>query len=115
MDENKNLDFIETENSSDEEYVYCHKCGTKHSTIDSFCKNCGTPLKNIETSNDVVRCPNCGSTNVEFVTYQSSSNFDAGDACCGYLLCGPIGLLCGAKDKTEAKTVRKCKKCGQEF
>ena len=64
---------------------------------------------------DVVRCPKCGSKNVEFVTYQASSNFDKGDACCGYLMCGPIGLLCGAKDKTTAKTVRKCKKCGHEF
>ncbi len=70
-----------------------------------------TPIKN----DDIVCCPNCGSSQIEFVTYQASSNFDAGDACCGYFLCGPLGLLCGAKKKTEAKTVRKCKKCGKEF
>ncbi len=72
-------------------------------------------LDNKEQEEDVVRCPVCGSQNVELVTYQSSSNFDKKDACCGYLLCGPIGLLCGAKDKTEVRIVRKCKKCGKEF
>lgn len=115
MEENKGLDSAISENSAEGEPVFCHKCGTLHTTNDKFCKNCGTSLKNTEQEDDVVRCPKCGSKNVEFVTYQASSNFDKEDACCGYLLCGPIGLLCGAKDQTEARTVRKCKKCGEEF
>ncbi len=109
-----NNEIIETI-CTEGEPVYCHKCGTQHSTNDKYCKNCGASLKNYENEEDEVRCPNCGSKNIDFVTYQASSNFDKGDACCGYLLCGPIGLLCGAKDKTEARTVRKCKKCGKEF
>lgn len=95
--------------------IFCHRCGTKNLSSNKFCQKCGAKLHNDEDENDVIRCPKCGSKNVEFVTYQASSNFDAGDACCGYLLCGPIGLLCGAQDKTPAKTVRKCKKCGHEF
>lgn len=96
--------------------IFCYKCGTKNLSSNKFCQKCGAKLKNEDADeSDVIRCPNCGSKNVEFVTYQASSNFDAGDACCGYMLCGPIGLLCGAQDKTPAKTVRKCKKCGHEF
>ncbi len=115
MEENKGLDNAISENCEEGEAVFCHKCGTLHTANDKFCKNCGASLKNSEQEDDVVRCPKCGSKNVEFVTYQASSNFDKEDACCGYLLCGPIGLLCGAKDQTEARTVRKCKKCGEEF
>ena len=114
MEEDKNLVVIEPEKKSEEEVVYCHKCGTKHLSADSFCSNCGEPLKQFEEE-DVIRCPKCGSKNIEFVTYQASSGFDKNDACCGYLLCGPIGLLCGAEDKKEAKTVRKCKNCCHEF
>ncbi len=111
MEENNVLENLENDN---EEYVFCNKCGTKHLATDSFCRNCGNPLRS-DAEEDVVRCPQCGSKDISFVTYQASSNFDTGDACCGYLLCGPIGLLFGAKEKTEAKTVRKCKKCGCEF
>ena len=108
--ENTSIDVV-----NEEEYVFCHRCGTKHSINENYCKNCGETLKNLEKEEDEVRCPKCGSKKVEFVTYQASSNFDKEDACCGYLLCGPIGLLCGAKNQTEARTVRKRKKCGEEF
>ena len=115
MEENNNL--TNTTPQTEGKTVFCHKCGTECLDTDTFCKGCGTRLKSVEQddNDDTVRCPNCGSANVQFVTYQASSNFDKGDACCGYLLCGPIGLLFGAKDKTEAKTVRKCKKCEHEF
>ena len=114
MEEEKKTSKNNEENNL-KEYVFCHKCGTKNLKSHLYCESCGTQLHSSDCLEDVVRCPKCGSSNVEFVTYQASSNFDKGDACCGYLLCGPIGLLFGAKDKTEAKTVRKCKKCGHEF
>ena len=107
MEENNNKPIIN-------DFIYCPSCGTKNDKSYKYCSKCSKPLPN-NKNDDVILCPKCGSRNVEFVTYQASSNFDKGDACCGYLLCGPIGLLFGAKDKTEAKTVRKCKKCGHEF
>lgn len=64
---------------------------------------------------DFVRCPNCGSTQIEFVTYNQTQDFSKGKACCGALMCGPIGALFGVGPKTPAKTVRKCKNCGKEF
>ena len=122
MDENKSEDkIVEEEQPSQElvvkepETVFCHKCGAKNLKTNEFCESCGAKLHKEPDGDDPIRCPNCGSTQIEFVTYQASSNFDAGDACCGFILCGPIGLLCGQKDKTPAKTVRKCKKCGHEF
>ena len=100
--------------------MYCHNCGKAVVDGAKFCSECGTPLtgeaeiRPAPSSNKVL-CPNCGSDNIHFVTSQTSSNFDKGDACCGYLLCGPLGLLCGVKDQTEPKTVRKCMSCNTEF
>lgn len=68
-----------------------------------------------DEDDDVIRCPRCGSTNIHFVTKDTGSGIDKSDACCGYLLFGPIGLLCGVKDKKESTTVRKCMKCNHEF
>ena len=96
--------------------MFCPNCNGENADGVRFCNHCGAPLTNaVRAYESPVTCPNCGSAQVEFVTYQASSNFDASDACCGYLLCGPIGLLFGAKKKTEARTVRKCKNCGYEF
>ena len=71
--------------------------------------------KNEVRDDDVARCPKCGSTQIEFVTYQASQNVSRGKMCCGYMTCGPIGTLCGVGKKTPAKSMRKCKKCGHEF
>ena len=111
----------------DEDVLFCPRCGHSFkeqneltvvdANSDSSANQEGSDSSQEQKPNDdePIKCPNCGSTQVEFVTYQASSNFDAGDACCGWMLCGPIGLLFGQKEKTPAKTVRKCKKCGHEF
>ena len=119
----------------------CTQCGADIQIDDSkesgFCSNCGTKfvteklvtqkITNVEqqvnyyvntdekghASDDAVKCPQCGSTNVHFIT-KSGKSFDGKDACCGYLMCGPIGLLFGAKNKPDT-TTRKCMKCGKEF
>ena len=109
---------------------YCPDCGSQNDLENNFCVSCGKKLvketaqeefsQNNQTNNtgpkrDLIVCPKCGSTNIHFVTTQASQNFDAGDACCGYALCGAPGLLCGVKKKTESKTVRKCMSCNHEF
>jgi len=111
---------------------YCPSCGSQNDLENNFCVSCGKKLikepvqqeasQNNQTINintgsqrDLIVCPKCGSTNIHFVTTQASQNFDAKDACCGYALCGTPGLLCGVKDKTESKTVRKCMSCNHEF
>ena len=98
--------------------ILCNNCETYNPEESKFCSNCGSPLTPEAAQIHVekkVTCPQCGSDDIHFVTIQSSQNFDKGDACCGYLLCGPLGLLCGVKDETETKTVRKCMSCNHEF
>ena len=107
---------------------YCPACGTQNDIKNNFCTKCGKRLTinteqpndyekiNFNTSNDIITCPLCGSTNIHFITIQASQNFDGKDACCGYLFCGtPGALCCGIKDKTEAETIRKCMSCNYEF
>jgi RNA polymerase subunit RPABC4/transcription elongation factor Spt4 len=101
----------------------CKNCFTNNLDESKFCSNCGSPLngdvgtQNIAQTTDQnkITCPMCGSSDIHFVTIQSSQNFDRGDACCGYLLCGPLGLLFGVKDENESRTVRKCMFCNHEF
>lgn len=67
-----------------------------------------------------IRCARCGSTNIFPVseTTTKGKDFRAGDALCGALLLGPLGLLCGATGKgkqTTTTTYWLCKDCGNKF
>ena len=91
-----------------------------------------TPTQNVVTLNEYVentnivtqssgfRCPRCGSHDILPVSEVSTTgkDFKAGDACCGFLMCGPLGLLCGATGKgkqTTTNTYWMCKGCGNKF
>ncbi len=65
-------------------------------------------------------CRRCGSYDLTTVSEISTQgrDFKADDACCGYLLCGPLGLLCGAMGKgkqTTSTTYWLCRSCGNKF
>lgn len=65
-------------------------------------------------------CPKCGSDNLVIIAETSTKgkDFDVGNACCGLLLFGPIGALCGAMGKgkeTSSTTYWLCKGCGNKF
>ena len=78
-----------------------------------------------ENTNTVVQqtgiyCHRCGSHDIMPVSEVSTSgkDFDTGNACCGYLLCGPLGLLCGTTGKgkqTTTTTYWMCRGCGNKF
>ena len=75
---------------------------------------------NIVKQSTGIHCPRCGSYDIMPVSEVSTKgkDFDAGNACCGYLLCGPLGLLCGATGKgkqTTTTTYWMCKGCGNKF
>ncbi len=100
--------------------MYCKKCGCNNDNNNKFCANCGASLtdsehQNNRSPNDTIRCPVCGSTNIHFITIQGGQRFDRSDACCGYLLCGPLGFLFGVKDKEPPKTYRQCMNCNHTF
>ena len=106
----------------------CKYCENEINDNVKYCPHCGKLLEEVVTAeiisqsqnyqndnNDYVHCPKCGSTNVHFVSRSQSQGFNATNACCGYLMCGPIGLLCGVNNDQEIETVRKCMNCGHEF
>ena len=75
---------------------------------------------NISTQSSGFHCPRCGSHDILPVSEVSTTgkDFKAGDACCGFLMCGPLGLLCGATGKgkqTTTNTYWMCKGCGNKF
>ena len=64
-----------------------------------------------------MNCPNCGSSNCFPMTETKSTDFDNVNACCGFLLWGPIGILCGlcGSGETTTKQYWKCGDCGRNF
>lgn len=66
---------------------------------------------------DTIICPNCGSKNNSFFSNTQKAGFSAGDACCGYILLGPIGVLCGAFGANSTTTTEYwvCNSCGNKF
>lgn len=68
-----------------------------------------------------MRCPKCGSENISSIvnTHSHTKGFDGSDACCGYLLFGWPGVLCGLCDTgdttTTTHTTNICNECGKRF
>ena len=67
-----------------------------------------------------MKCPNCGSENCHFIstTETHRTGFSAGKACCGTLLMGPAGMicgLCGTDVKSHTKEYWICDSCGNKF
>lgn len=67
-----------------------------------------------------MKCPNCGGDNCQFITSSETDSkfFSAGDACCGYVCLGPLGLLCGLCDSGSSTTTQEywiCNECGTKF
>jgi len=56
-----------------------------------------------------VRCPKCGCTQLS----TQKKGMSGGCACCGALLVGPLGLLCGLKGAN--KVIITCLKCGHQW
>ena len=48
-----------------------------------------------------MKCPKCQNDNSQIINEVTTSgkDFSAGKGCCGAILMGPIGLLCGACGK----------------
>ena len=116
----------------------CPFCGKENDDANTYCAQCGQDLTLFDDDKDIpkkevietyvdedqqpnkerstdVRCPHCHSDDIRFVTKQMGSDVDAGNACCGYILFGPLGLLCGFTGDRQSITVRKCMNCGHEF
>lgn len=63
-----------------------------------------------------MKCPKCGSDNTQYVTNNIQRGFSGSNACCGYILAGPLGLLCGfCGDSTYTQEYWICQSCGHKF
>ena len=69
-------------------------------------------------------CPKCGSKRIQATTETdvrtTGKNYSVGQGCLGYLLLGPLGLLCGScgsgqKTTTTSTTYWVCPNCGNKF
>lgn len=63
-----------------------------------------------------MRCPNCQSENTQFITNSTSKGPSFFRGCCGWLIFGPMGILCsfcGIKAETEEYWI--CNSCGSKF
>lgn len=60
-------------------------------------------------STPTVKCPKCGCTQLS----ANKKGMDPGSACCGALLLGPLGLLCGLSGSSQV--IVTCLKCGHHW
>ena len=67
-----------------------------------------------------MKCPDCGSEKCSIINEVNTTgkDFKAGNACCGTILFGPIGLLCGAcgeGKQTHNTNYWVCNNCGRKW
>ncbi len=63
-----------------------------------------------------IRCPKCGSENVQFYTESKYHGPSLLNGCCGSVILGPVGILCSlCGQHTETKDYWVCKNCGNKF
>ncbi|HWP79613.1 MAG TPA: hypothetical protein VN446_03135 [Candidatus Acidoferrum sp.] len=65
-------------------------------------------------------CPRCSGNRCQPIveTRTTGKDYSAGKGCCGWLVFGPAGLLCGLCGEgkvTESKTYWMCPDCGHKF
>lgn len=115
---------------------YCSKCGTK--LENGVCPNCGNAAnvevgrtqnnqqwnnagQQYQTPSYELVCPRCGNKDLQMVTqsnvHTEGKDFSAGKGCLGFLLLGPLGLLCGMCGKGRQVGTTNivswiCPKCG---
>lgn len=65
-------------------------------------------------------CPRCGNDSCQVIneTTTKGKDFSASKGCCGAILFGPIGILCGMCGKGKQITTKAywvCNQCGYKF
>lgn len=66
-------------------------------------------VSNINETDDKITCPKCGSSQI----FIGKKGYSGKKACCGTLLAGPIGLLCGTHKSN--KLIKTCVKCNHSW
>lgn len=122
----------------------CPYCDSEIQDDAKYCEMCGMPLTPAEkrpakiqppvsvteqvqfSYEDLIHqgdCPNCGAPFADCVplvktTISGSGGYSLFSGCCGTVLLGPLGILCGLRKQrltTSNKTWWACRRCGKEF
>lgn len=122
----------------------CPYCDSEIQDDAKYCEMCGMPLTPVEkrpakiqppvsvteqvqfSYEDLIHqgdCPNCGAPFADCVplvktTISGSGGYSLFSGCCGTVLLGPLGILCGLRKQrltTSSKTWWACRRCGKEF
>lgn len=104
---------------------FCSTCGMETDNNASFCSRCGSnvfvmgAVPQYNNTNNI-RCPKCGNVGCTLITEHETQNkdFNTGNACCGYLMFGWEGILCGlcgTGSKTRTRNYWICPSCGKKF
>lgn len=63
-----------------------------------------------------MKCPRCGSEHIQFATNTYGGGGSVSKSCCGYILLGPLGILCGmCNSGTKTEEFWICHSCGNRF
>lgn len=97
--------------------INCPECGKEISDQATTCPHCGVTLKqapvqpiNINMNNGrSVKCPKCGSTNLQAISDTHGKGASFWKLCC----CGLLGLCGTGKTQTDHYWV--CQSCGNKF
>lgn len=125
--------------------MFCRFCGTENDDAYHHCKKCGKPLGFVQKQQEEksiavlgqpkketfgihggerIECPFCGADSqrcqpIAKADAQFITGFNFWTGCCGFLLLGPFGALCGSCGGSSAKnnsaTYWVCNQCGKEF
>ena len=87
--------------------MVCPNCKTEYDG--NFCPKCGTKADGTKMQEDIIRCPQCGSTQLSV----GKRGFKAGRAIGWGLMTGGIGLIAGAVGQNKTKIT--CLKCGHSW
>ena len=110
---------VKQQNSAFHESVEAQKINVQgERSNDNQFSNTSTNYK--QNNMNQLHCPKCGGTNVTPIveTKTTGKDFSAGKGCCGFVLLGPIGILCGAcggGKQTQSNTYWMCSNCGNKF
>jgi len=110
--------------------MFCRQCGNEIPDGSRFCQNCGNSVSNEENQSSSLitpkglHCPQCSSKRLQAIVESNTSGqgggYSGGKGCLGFLLLGPLGLLCGSCGGnknviTTNKTFWICQNCGHKF